>query len=75
MCHVTFQRVADDEARILADGEYVGDLYRQRDILAPDAVLFIVHLEDDPRGFVRVHQRRHVLEVAVERIRTHPFRC
>ena len=42
MCHVTFQRVADDEARILADGEYVGDLYRQRDILSPDAVLYIV---------------------------------
>ena len=75
MCHVTFQRVADDEARILADGEYVGDLYRQRDILSPDAVLYIVHLEDDPRGFVRVHERRRVREVAIERIRTHPFRC
>ena len=75
MCHVTFQRVADDEARILVDGEYVGDLYRQRDILSPDAVLFIVHLEDDPRGCCRVHERHRVREVAVERILTHPFRC
>ena len=74
MFHVTFQRVADDEARILADGEYVGDLYRQRDILAPDAVLYIVHLEDDPRGWCRMHQRHHVREVAIERNRTHPFR-
>ena len=75
MCHVTFQRVADDEARILADGEYVGDLYRQRDILSPDALLYVLHLEDDPRGFVRVHERHRVHEVAVERIRSHPFRC
>ena len=74
MCHVTFQRVAEDEARILADNEYVGDLYRHRDILEDGAVLFIVHLEDDPRGFVRVHQRHRVREVAAERIRTHPFR-
>ena len=75
MCQVSFQRVADDEARILADGEYVGDLYRQRDILSPDAVLYIVHLENDARGFVRVHERHRVREVAIERIRTHPFRC
>ena len=75
MCHVTFQRVAEHEARILADGEYVGDLYRQRDILSPDAVLYIVHLEDDPRGWCRVHERHRVREVAVERVLTHPFRC
>ena len=73
MCHVTFQKVADDEARILADGKYVGDLYRHPDILHPGRVLFIVHLEDDPRGWCRVHQRHRVREVAAERIRTHPF--
>ena len=74
MCHVTFHKVADDEARILADGEYVGDLYRQRDILSPAAALYIVHLEDDARGFVRVHERHRVREVAVQRILSHPFR-
>ena len=74
MCHVTFKRVADDEARILADGEHVGDLYRHSDILAPGSVIFVVHLEDDPRGFVRVHERHRIREVAAERIRTHPFR-
>ena len=73
MCHVTFQRVADDEARILADGEYVGDLYRQRDILSRDAVLFIVHVEDDPKGWRRVHERHRIREVAEERLRSHPF--
>ena len=74
MCHVTFTRIAEDEARILADDEYVGDLYRQPDILAPGTAFYVVHLEDDPRGFVRVHDRHRVREVAVERIRTHPFR-
>ena len=74
MCHVTFQRVADDEARILADGEYVGDLCRQRDILSPNAVLYIVHLEDAAWGFVRVHERHRVREVAAQRILSHPFR-
>ena len=74
MCHVTFQRVADDEARILADNEYVGDLYRHPDILFPDRVLYIIHLEDDPRGWCRVHQRHRVREMAVQRILSHPFR-
>ena len=73
MCHVTFERVADDEARILADDEYVGDLYRQPDILSPGAVFYVVHLEDDPRGFVRVHERHRVREVAEQRIRSHPL--
>ena len=73
MCHVTFQRVADDEARILADGEHVGDLYRQRDILSPDAVLYIVHLEDDWRGPVRVHERHRIHEVAEQRLLSHPL--
>ena len=74
MCQVTFQRVAEDEARILADNAYVGDLYRQPDVLREGAVLYIVHLEDDPRGWCRVHDRDRLREVCVERIRTHPFR-
>ena len=74
MCHVTFHKVADDEARIFADGEYVGDLFRHRDILSPDTLLYVLHLEDDARGFVRVHERHRVREVAVQRILSHPFR-
>ena len=75
MCQVTFQRVAEDEARVLADHEYVGDLYRQPDVLREGAVLYIVHLEDDPTGWCRVHDRNRLREVCAERIRTHPFRC
>ena len=36
---LTFRRTAPDEARIFANGEYVGDIYRQRDILHEGAVL------------------------------------
>ena len=74
MSHITFKRVASDEARILADGEHVGDLFRHPDILNPGRVLFIVHLEDDPRGWVRVHERHRIRDVAEHSIRTHPFR-
>ena len=73
MSPVTFKRIAPDEARILAGGEHVGDLYRQPDILNAGAVFYVVHLTEDPRGFVRVHDRSHIREVVAERIRTHPF--
>ena len=75
MCHVTFKRVAEGEACVYADGEHVGEVYRQPDVLREGAVLYIVHLEDDPRGWCRVHDRDRLREVCVERIRTHPFRC
>ena len=74
MCQIAFTRVADDEARILADNEHVGEVYRQRDILREGGELYIVHLADDPRGWCRVHDRDRLREVCAERIRTHPFR-
>ena len=73
MCHITFRRVAPDEARILADGEHVGDVYRQPDILYPGRNYFVIHLDEDFRGPVRVHDRSRIREVAAERIRTHPL--
>ena len=69
MCHITFRRVAPDEARILADGEHVGDVYRQPDILYPGRNYFVIHLDEDFRGPVRVHDRSRIREVAAERIR------
>ena len=73
MSHITFKRVAPDEARILTDGEYVGDLYRQDDILKPGTVFFVVHLSEDPRGPIRVHERERIREVTEHRVRTHPL--
>ena len=73
MSHITFQRVASDEARILDDGEVVGDVYRQRNTLEDGAVFYVVHLTEDPGGFVRVHDRSRIREVTEDRLRTHPL--
>ena len=70
---ITFRRVSADEARIYLDGEYVGDVYRQDDILKPGAVFYVVHLDEDSRGPVRVHERTRIREVTENRVRTHPL--
>ena len=49
---ITFGRASADEARIYQDGDHVGDLYRQRDILEPSSSYFVIHLDEDPRGSV-----------------------
>ena len=70
---ITFTRVGPDEARIHdADGDHVGDLFRQPDILCPGEYFYVVHLSEDPRGPVRVHERSHIHEVAQHRLDTHP---
>ena len=74
MSSVTFKRVAPDESRIYdADGDYVGDVYAQDDVLIPGSRVYLVHLSEDPRGFVRVHDRACIREVAEERLLSHPF--
>ena len=71
---ITFTRVGDDEARIRdADGHYVGDVFRQADVLNAGRHLFVVHLSEDPRGWVRVHDRSRIREVAQHRLDTHPL--
>ena len=74
MCEVTFKRIAPEESRIYdAEGDHVGDVYAQDDVLNPDARVYVVHLSEDPRGFVRVHDRSRVRQVAEERLLGHPF--
>ena len=73
MCQVSFRCVRDDEARVYADNEHVGEVCRQPDVLREGAVLYIVHLSEDPRGFVRVHDRARIRLVVEERLLSHPF--
>ena len=74
MCQVTFKRIAPEESRVYdAEGDHVGDVYAQDDILNPGARVYVVHLSDDPRGFVRVNDRARVRQVAEERLLSHPF--
>ena len=74
MSHVTFKRIAPHESRILDDGETVGDVYRQPDILNPGAVFYVVHLLEDARGFFRVLDRHRIREVAQRLVDSHPLR-
>ena len=39
---ITFAQVSADEARMYQDGEHVGDVYRQPDILMDGAVFYLV---------------------------------
>ena len=70
---VTFKRLTSQESRIYADGDHVGDVYRLDDILAPGRVYYVVHLDDDPRGPRRVHDRRRIRELAQRLVDSHPF--
>jgi len=69
----TFKRLTPHESRIYADGEHVGNVHRQDDILAPGRVFYVVHLFEDPRGPRRVHDRRHIRDVAQRLVDSHPF--
>ena len=73
MTEISFRRIAEDEARVVADGETVGSLYRHRDILNAGKMLFIVHLTDDVRGWVRVYERSRIREVVASMVESHPL--
>ena len=71
---IGFRRVGENEARIYQqDGDYVGDVFRQDDILNRGEVFYVLHLSEDPRGPVRVHERHRVREVARHLLDTHPM--
>ena len=74
MSRISFKRVAPDEARIYDyNGDHVGDVYRLPDISREGAPVYLVHLQEDPRGWTRVHDRSRVREVAQRRLATHPL--
>ena len=74
MSRITFKRIATDESRIYdAGGDYVGDVYAHDDILRPGRRYFVIHLDEDPRGPQRVHERHRVREVAQRLVDTHPL--
>ena len=70
---ITFGRATADEARIYQDGDHVGDLYRQRDILDPASHYYMIHLDEDPRGPARVHQRSRIRDATQRLLDTHPL--
>ena len=45
MTDIAFRRTVEDEARLVADGARVGDLFRQPDILKPGAHYHVIHFQ------------------------------
>ena len=74
MSGVTFRRIAPDESRIYRHGDHVGDVYALDDLLREGARYFEIHLDEDPRGPVRVHDRSRVREVTERLVAGHPLR-
>ena len=75
MGSISLKRITLEVSRICdADGDYVGDVFRQDDILAAGEHFYVVHLSEDPRGPHRVHQRHRIREVTQRLVDTHPYR-
>ena len=71
---ITFTRIGDNEARIHdAEGDHVGDLFRQPDILKPGEYYYVIHLSEDPRRWVRVQDRARIREVTQSLLASHPL--
>ena len=68
--NIRFKKTLPDHAHIYHGQELVGELTRQPDCLVPGSFFYVVHLFDDRRGPLRVHDRKRILEVAEQRIRT-----
>ena len=74
MSRISFKRITPHESRIYdADGDCVGEVYRQDDILKPGAHYYVVHLSEDGRGPVRVRERGRIRDVAQRLVDSHPL--
>ena len=73
MTHITFKRITPELSRIYDDDGCVGDVYRQPDILHLGQHYYVIHLDEDPRGPLRVFDRSRIRDEAHRRLATHPY--
>ena len=73
MCQVSFKRITPEESRIFVGHDHVGDVYRQPDILRDGEHYYVIHLDEDFRGPVRVRDRSRIRQIAEERVLSHPL--
>ena len=73
MDQMSFTRIARHEWRVRLGGGIVGDVLRMPDILEAGATVFMIHLDEDTRGPVRVHDAARVRAEAERLVRTHPL--
>ena len=67
---IRFSRIDADSSKILANDEYVGDVFAYDDILRKGHRVFVLHLDEDPRGPRRVHDRSLVRATAQRMVDT-----
>ena len=70
---LTFRRVTPEESRIYQDGAIVGEVCRQEDILNAGRHHYVIHLAEDHRGPVKVHDRARIRAEAQRLVDTHPL--
>ena len=70
---LTFRRITPEESRIYRDGDCVGEVYRQEDVLNAGAHYYVIHLSEDHRGPVKVHDRARIRTEAQRLVDTHPL--
>ena len=73
MSDITFKRITPHESRIYQDGDCIGEVHRQDDILNPGSHCYIIHLDEDWRGPRRVRDRNRIRKVAQRMVDTHAF--
>ena len=70
---LTFRRITPEESRIYQDGAIVGEVYRQDDVLNAGGHFYVIHLAEDHRGPVKVHERHRIRAEAQRLVDTHPL--
>ena len=74
MSCITFKRITPEQSNIYdADGSFVGEVFRQRDILNPGKHYYLLWLNEDPRGPHRIFDRARIPDEARVRLLTHPY--
>ncbi len=70
---LSFKLAAPDEVRIYRDGQHVGDIFKDEDILAPGQFHYLIWLAEDWRGWKRVTERSELRETVERWVETHPL--
>ena len=70
---LTFRRTAPDEVRIYRDRTYIGDIYKDEDILEPGSHHYLIWLCEDWRGWKRVTDRAALRETVERWVASHPL--
>ncbi len=70
---LTFRLAAPDEVRVYRDGEHIGDIFKDEDILEPGRHHYLIWLAEDWRGWKRVTDRGKLRETLEHWVETHPY--